>query len=296
MIWCSLLIINDIMSVYLKSKAFLCGVYLVVGAVTAEEKVAQVTEYIRVEHTPTRSMLQTGVTTYQKGDVRVDFIGAVHIADKAYFKNLNREFTHYDALLFEMVGGEQLVGGKAPEDAEENKLAFLGAAYQMMEKALDLSGQKDHIDYAAKNFVHADLSLKEFQELQKQRGESILSFAFKQAKGAENQKVDASRMLSAILSRNPAKLKLQLMDTLAQGDNQIANMTGENVIVGDRNIKCLDVLDQQVKAGKKKLGIFYGAAHFPDMEKRLIQKGYVQRGHRWLTAWDVMKEPEVPKE
>ena len=36
----------------------------------------------------------------------------------------------------------------------------------------------------------------------------------------------------------------------------------------DRDAKCLEVL-----AGKKKLGIFYGAAHFPDMEKRLLAGG-----------------------
>lgn len=266
------------------------GVFALVGNASAENAVAPKSEFIRVEHTATQAKLQTAVTQYQKGDVRVDLIGAVHIADKAYFKSLNKQFKGYEVLLFEMIGGEQLVNGEVPAGAGEDKMAFLSTAYEMMEKMLGLSGQKEHIDYAAKNFVHADLSIKEFQSLMKQRGESILSFALKNGKQAGEQKMDAVGMLSALFSRNPDKLKLQLIDTLAQGDNQMAQMTGDNVIIGDRNKKCLSVLDEQIKAGKKKLAIFYGAAHFPDMEKRLIAAGFVPHGHRWLTAWDVNKE------
>lgn len=266
------------------------GVFALVGNASAENAVAPKSEFIRVEHTATQAKLQTAVTQYQKGDVRVDLIGAVHIADKAYFKSLNKQFKGYEVLLFEMIGGEQLVNGEVPAGAGEDKMAFLSTAYEMMEKMLGLTGQKEHIDYAAKNFVHADLSIKEFQSLMKQRGESILSFALKNGKQAGEQKMDAVGMLSALFSRNPDKLKLQLIDTLAQGDNQMAQMTGDNVIIGDRNKKCLSVLDEQIKAGKKKLAIFYGAAHFPDMEKRLIAAGFVPHGHRWLTAWDVNKE------
>ena len=42
-----------------------------------------------------------------------------------------------------------------------------------------------------------------------------------------------------------------------------------------------------MKAGKTKLGIFYGAAHFPDMVKRLVEEGWTLGGTEWMTAWEL---------
>ena len=70
-------------------------------------------------------------------------------------------------------------------------------------------------------------------------------------------------------------------------DDQVAALAGESVIISDRNAKCLEVLAREVEAGKKKLGVFYGAAHFPDMVKRLVETGWVQTGTEWMTAWDI---------
>ena len=52
-------------------------------------------------------------------------------------------------------------------------------------------------------------------------------------------------------------------------------------------------LTEQIKAGKTKLGIFYGAGHLPDMEKRLLSDfGFQRDSDRWLTAWDMrLKTP-----
>lgn len=258
------------------------------------EKEDHVTDFIRVHHTEKNAFLETGVTTYSKGDVKVDLIGAVHIADKTYFDKLNKTFEDYEIVLFEMVGGEQMVDGKMPAAADEEKdvaLDFLGTAYVMMEKALGLTGQKEHIDYSKKNFVHADLSTKEFQDLQKKKGESIIGFALAQHQNVEeNKQPDSLKMLHAILSGNPDKLKLNLVETLGDGDSKVSAFAGESVIIGDRNHKCLSVMDEQIKAGKKHIAIFYGAAHFPDMEQRLIKQGFKKTGHSWLPAWTIDKE------
>lgn len=284
-------------SVLLSSAVLFAGGAFAKEKDVKEEKEPAKMEFIRVKETPSRAKLQTSIATFKKGDVTVDLIGAVHIGDKEYFQGLNKEFTNYQVLLFEMVGGEQLVNGKAPKEAKQNKMAFLGAAYEMMQGMLELSGQKEFIDYTAKNFVHADLTMDEFEKLQEQRNESVLSFALKQALEAQQanaKQPDMVGMMHAILSRNPDKLKLQLIDSLAQGDDRIGEMAGETVIISDRNKKCLDVMEQQIKAGKTKLGIFYGAAHFPDMEKRLKEMGFTQGGCRWLTAWDVEKAKAIP--
>jgi hypothetical protein len=95
------------------------------------------------------------------------------------------------------------------------------------------------------------------------------------------------RLLTSIIKKDKNGLKRELVHTLGAGDDQVAGLTGDNVIIGDRNAKCLEVLDSEVALGKQKLCVFYGAAHFPDMEKRLLEDGWTKEGTDWLTAWEI---------
>ena len=90
-------------------------------------------------------------------------------------------------------------------------------------------------------------------------------------------------------------LKLEMMKNLGNGDDQITALAGDNVIIGDRNAKCIKVLRKQVKKGRKNIGVFYGAAHNPDLEARLLKMGYAKAGQEWLTAWDVPKNGKNPR-
>ena len=251
------------------------------------------TQFIRVERDDTSTRLQTAVTRYSRDGVDVDLIGAVHIADKAYYEKLNASFKAYPVILFEMIGGENLGNGNAINEEDEKPtgaLALLGAAFEKTQKALDLKGQKDEIDYSAENFVHADLTIEEFNKLNEEREQSLVSFMLKQALAKPTGKQPSSAgLLMALLSRNSNKLKLQLVDTLGEGDTQMANISGDNVIISDRNLKCLAVMQDQIKAGETKIGIFYGAAHYPDMEERLIELGFKQTKQTWLDAWTIPK-------
>jgi hypothetical protein len=148
------------------------------------------------------------------------------------------------------------------------------------------------IDYRKANFVHADLSVEEFTALQAERKESVLGFVLKagmQEQAKPVKEPSALKLLTSLVRRDKNGLKRELVHSLGAGDDQIAAIAGESVIISDRNAKCLQVLDREVQAGKKKLGIFYGAAHFPDMEKRLLAAGWQKAGHEWLTAWDIGK-------
>jgi hypothetical protein len=64
------------------------------------------------------------------------------------------------------------------------------------------------------------------------------------------------------------------------------------VIVTERNKIAFGVLDQQLKAGKKRLALFYGAAHLPSMEKMLIERGFKKTKSEWLKAWTLPPEPK----
>lgn len=265
---------------------------------------AQAGDFIRVGEDKSAARLQTAVTRFEKDGASVDLIGAVHIADKKYYESLSARFKTYDALLFEMIGGEKFAAEKAeppaPDEAappaEEQNPAGLHKIYAMVAKFLNLTGQADHIDYTADNFVHADLTYAQFTALQKERGESLLGFAIEAAKDAPEpaKQPDAAKLLAAMLSGQSNLVKLEIVHTLGQGDDQIAAFAGESVIISDRNQRCLDVMKREIAGGRKNLGIFYGAAHFPDMEKRLTQLGFKRVNQEWLTAWNIPKTSAKP--
>ena len=71
-----------------------------------------------------------------------------------------------------------------------------------------------------------------------------------------------------------------------------AGPDGESALVEGRNARAMEVFDEQVEDGIRYLGIYYGAAHMPDFEKRLKARGYKRIGQKWLTAWDLTKRKD----
>jgi hypothetical protein len=274
-------------------------------AIVALTAAAQAEGFIRVDEDDAAARLQTAITRYEKQGQSVELIGAVHIADKGYYEKLSTRFESYDSLLFEMIGGEKFAVKETPEPevkvpapaAKERNLTGLHQVYGMISRFLELSGQGECIDYTAKNFVHADLTNAEFTQMQNERGESVIGFAIKASKPGREaaDQPDSTKLLKAMLSGRSDLVKLAVVHTLGKGDDQIAAFSGESVIITDRNNRCLEVMNRQLQSGQKNLGIFYGAAHFPDMEKRLLDQGFKRTKQEWLTAWDIPKIAVVKK-
>jgi hypothetical protein len=307
----------------MKKRLFLLATCLFTGLraePVAVEAAAEAPEFIRVEESEAATQLQTAVVRYTKGGATVELVGAIHIADKKYYDSLNARFTGYDAVLFEGIGspppppaaGVQEIAPAAPAEEPEpepeeaapaekdqpaapkkpGKLDGLHNAYESGAQWLGLSYQMKEIDYRKANFVHAALTVEEFTARQAERKESLLGFVIKaglQEQAKPDKEPSTLKLLTSLVRRDKNGLKRELVHTLGAGDDQVAGLAGESVIISDRNAKCLQVLDRQVQAGKKKLGIFYGAAHFPDMEKRLLAAGWQKAGQEWLTAWDIGK-------
>lgn len=263
---------------------------------------AEPTDFIRIVEDENTAKLQTSITTYQKEDTSVTLIGAIHIADAGYFQTLNQVFTQYPVLLFELIGGENAastLNGKPreKEEADGRPAEGLRGLYGSFASTMQLSEQIDLIDYTKENFVHADLTMPEYMKLTEGKEDDLLAFALQTSvKGSELAGqpfggMDMGLVMRAILSGDGTGLKLQYMTMMEQGDESAAALTGKNLVISDRNDKCFQVLADQRKKGAKKIGIFYGAAHFPDMERRLLADGFEQTKHEWLTAWDV-KKPE----
>ncbi|HEX3358270.1 MAG TPA: hypothetical protein VHS31_14955 [Tepidisphaeraceae bacterium] len=267
----------------------------------------QSTQFLRYLDMPDgSSRLEVAEATYKndKGVV-VHLIGAVHIADADFFAGLNESFDHYDALLYEMVKPREAAEQNRLPTATERKgssLAWVGNMQRFMRDHLHLTYQLDAIDYDRPNFVHADLDMQTFAQLQAERNESMFSLMVRSAmhnlaKGGDDSDVKSLALLGALMSPNSSQeIKRALAQQFADLDDMMDGMEGPNgsVIVGERNKVALRVLQEQIAKGKKYLGIFYGAGHLRLMEKSLDEMGFHKVGVTWRTAWYIGPPAPVP--
>jgi hypothetical protein len=244
--------------------------------------------------------LQTSITDYQNaGGVVVHLVAAVHVAEPGYYQGLNRQFQSYDALLYELVSPR---GAGAP-DPGEPPVSAISMFQHWLKDALSLDFQLDDVDYKADNFVHADLDYETFEAMQSQRGESMLGIMLQQmlhqmaAQDTTNKNQDFGLIDLVILLRSPDRprqLKLLIAQQFGDIEDQMSGLTGPNgsVIITERNKKALAVLQDTIDAGKKNVGIFFGAAHMPDMSRRLEAMGFKPTGKvTWRVAWDMTAPP-----
>jgi hypothetical protein len=231
----------------------------------------------------------------------VDLIGAVHIGDVAYYRQLNDRFKQYDALLYELVAPE---GTVVPRGRGTSSTHAVGAIQNMAKDVLELDHQLELVDYTKPNFVHADMSPDEFQQAMKDRNEGFLQMYFKLmgAAMAQQSKVAAKGggasdfdLIAALFATDRSRrLKIILAKQLADMESLMISFGGEdgNAIINDRNQKALKVLKSQMAAGKKRIGIFYGAGHLNDMDKHLREDFHMQpTSMTWLTAWNLAAKP-----
>ena len=260
--------------------------------------------YLRFEEKPKGAALEVGVISLQhrKSGAKVDLVGAVHIGDRAYYERLNREFKGYDAVLYEMVKPADL----EPTDFKGRPKSGVSMMQTFMQRQLDLAYQLDIIDYEAKNFVHADMTLKQFTQRQRERGESMFKLMVRMMRedmarrqnGRGVADISTAELLRALFSpTRSVELKYLLARQFNEMERLTSGLDGENgsVILTDRNTVALGVLEKQMMKGRKNMAIFYGAAHLPDLEKRMVENmGFERKSSRWVTAW-ALPQRIVPK-
>ena len=260
--------------------------------------------FLRSVQTGAKPGLQAGVAHYLKaGAPRVDLVGAVHAADAAYFREVQGLLDRDDVVLYEMVRNAGDEPWSRPADAARDQ-SPISKFQRTLAKALDLSFQLDGIDYRRRHFVHADMTADEF--LAKGGGAITKELAamiekigplLDMAARAMSPPDDASpeRKASARALRTTVKgvLAAMLGSSVAKGSGLLTGLGGDDLILGARNDVAMAVFDAQPK-DVRSIAIFYGAAHLPDLEKRLLARGYVRAGGRWLTAWDVSPPIAAP--
>lgn len=233
----------------------------------------------------------------QDGPV-VDLISAVHVAESSYFEELNQRFQRYDAVLYELVAPK---GTVIPKGGVKNGGSAVSMLQTTMTQVLKLRFQLNDIDYTADNFVHADMTPKQFSESMQQRGETVFKVFFRMLGHAMSKQGSAAnsdfRLLFALFDKNRAMaLKRVLAEDFQNLEGSLTAINGPDgsTLITERNKVALEVLREQIDAGHKKLAIFYGAGHMSDFEQRLRDDfSLVPSETIWLTAWD-LKTPEEP--
>ena len=226
----------------------------------------------------------------------VDLVGAVHVGDSSYYRELNRRFRGYDALLYELVAPEGTVveRGRGTSSAHP-----LGALQNGMKSMLELEHQLEKIDYTRPNFIHADLSPEEFKKSMEEKNESFMQLLFRMmGQGMAQQSQQAAQgesadldIMTALLSQDRARmLKIALAKQFSSMESMLNGLSGPegSTLITERNKRALEVLREQQAKGKRKIGIFYGAGHLPDIHDRLVEEfGLQPIGTVWLEAWNL---------
>jgi hypothetical protein len=261
--------------------------------------------------------MDTAVVHYKPGpdsplpaDVTVDLIGAVHVGERSYYDELNRRFEDYDVVLYELVAPE---GTRVPKGGGPRSSHPVGMLQDGMKQMLGLEHQLECVDYQKKNLVHADMSPEQFADTMRDRGENFFTMFFRmmghsmaqQGKSAA-QELSLFDLLRALRDPNQSYVLKRLMaeqfENLEGMSDALAGPEGSTILT-ERNRVALETLRDQLEDGHKRIGVFYGAAHLPDMEERLAKDFGLQReGQSWVQAWNLKpraksaEETERPKQ
>jgi hypothetical protein len=266
----------------------------------------EVPDYIRFVEDSTSSRLEIAIKTFtMRSGQRVDLIGALHIADLAYYEQLNERFDHYDAVLFELVGDPSALTSNAP--GPDRKLdreggGAIGFIQQAAAEHLKLTFQLEAIDYTKKNMIHADVSAEEFAAMQKQRGETTITLFARALQAQMNGGIspdatadlDTFGLIRILMSPDSATaFKKALAKMFDQMETMTAAMEGKDgsVILSGRNGLAVKKV-KEVLANRKRrhIAVFYGGAHMPGIESALINDlGAKASGEEWLAAWTMPK-------
>lgn len=285
----------------------------------AEAEPPEAGKFLRVERDARDRpvAMQTAVVRYVSAsgerDVVVDLIAAVHVADRSYYEQLNEQFEEYDALLYELVAPEGKTVPEKDPPTSYNPLAWL---QQATEETLELESQMEHIDYSKENFVHADLSPEEMAKAIQRRGDNFITLVLNITADLMRQRNLRKREALKNLPKNiqpedvdpfalffsphaAVNLKRSMAEEFERSQSNGGGLgeTLNTILIEDRNKEVMSVLRTEMAHGKKQIGIFYGAGHMADFEKRLAADfGLKRESEKWLNAWNLQVKRRPHKE
>ncbi len=250
----------------------------------------------------------------EKQGPSVTLLGVSHLGNKTYYKEIQKKLDRADLVLFEGVG----FGDKVPKKNEGRSNA-VSEMQLSLARSMGLVFQLEAIRYDRAHFRNSDLSTEALMTrlkggpLKAGRSGKEGSSEKSQVSGQENKELMEAlsgnsfvlNFLGKALSffgKDPkfrALMKLAIVETLGaiEGDvTRLAESSGPDmekfmkVLLEDRNTIVFRDLRKVLKGKNppKEIVVFYGAAHMPDLEKRLVEKlGFQSKRDDWLVAFGV---------
>ena len=248
---------------------------------------------------------------------KVRLVAAIHIADREYYRQVQRILDGDTITLFEGVSN------KKDDFKKQGPVRRPEALYTKMADALGLISQYEGIDYRREHFHNAHLTQGEM--LARLRGETlttpkpegpdqVLGAPAKQAEAKYQALTEVmngggltgvmANIGLAFIKHNPRLRATMLLgiigtDPTASEQAMAKQLGGESgrriarLIVEERNQEAVSGLRRfigQRKAGET-IALFYGAAHLEGIEDALVRRfGYVPESTEWLVA--VKVDPE----
>ncbi|MCA9778274.1 MAG: hypothetical protein KC800_16220 [Candidatus Eremiobacteraeota bacterium] len=253
--------------------------------------------------------LQTAIARFAaKNGTTVDLVGVIHVGDQVYYQKLDKHFNNYQSVLYEMIldvpksvshqnDVRELLGRERKEprvDTTKGGRDSLSLFQQKLADVLGLEFQLPNIDYTRQNFHHADLTLQEFDKAMAGKKQSPLEllkslFEVGNFEGPPEYEQLADLPLLRIIAQGPTPqeqrtLKIGMGALLAESDVLSAELENE-VVIGQRNERALEVLQERMERGEIQFAVFYGAAHMADFSERLRTMGFKPVSKNWVRAW-----------
>lgn len=248
--------------------------------------------YVRsVQTAPDTYVLQSGRRVFSpaKGSSpEIELLGAVHVAEPAYFQALQRRMDAAGLVLYEGVADERdqppVIGAKTKS---------LNPTYDRLADSLGLIDQINLINYQQTNFVHCDMSLQQMRarlEREKSLGGPsgrTAAAALKEFSNLENLlgghgllvnialwAIHHSHYLKAFI-----RLNLVIMPANQETD-KVMSPRLHQLILADRNDYVLHELDRILgeKPRSGRVVIFFGCDHLAGLEQGLRARGYQPAG------------------
>ena len=281
------------------------------------------------------------------GKRRVTLAGAVHIADHSYYDVLQSYLDAHDVVLYEGVGvqgdftdieiptaemrAEELENPRGRGGLQHSDLVgldFISSLQEGMGKSLDLTFQRDGIDYSHSWWWPADVTSEGLFELMDKSDNSVLMDTF----SSSNLRMQIisnnivflamTDAMGSIFTRKPMELVIkeafaellisQMLDLGNPATGQVKTVDPETeeaeaaielpradtwvqeILIQGRNKVVMQRL-KEVLAGApdvESIAIFYGAAHHADLQRRLECLGFKPVRDEWFPAWNMSYDPK----
>lgn len=226
-------------------------------------------------------------------------VGVLHIGELEYYHELQAGLDSCDLVLFEGVRP-----GNDDTEPTEDELASMDLLLRLqlaMKDALDLTFQKDGIDYERDFWRNADMDFISLRARMKElrTGLPTDSPLLRMILDGALRFLDPSQV-----RKHPSMVQQLRREAgpMLQLANHYMQQPGfaklRQVIITERNAVVMDMLADELQTGPKgrRIALFYGAGHLPDFDRRLKDSAWTYQAEGWHRAWKIeAKKNRQPK-